>query len=118
MQIFKKPNFDFMKYKYIALGVSAVIILIGWSNILIGKGLNQGIDFAGGTLIRVAFQDETSTADVREALQRANLGTPQIQKIQDSKHEFQIRTWSRWREKKPRKIWKPTKKWETWSSMR
>ncbi|MCG2815791.1 MAG: protein translocase subunit SecF [Candidatus Aminicenantes bacterium] len=92
MQIFNKPNFNFMKYKYVAFGVSALIILIGWSNIFIGKGLNLGIDFAGGTLIRVMFQDETRTADVRAALSSANLGTPQIQAIEDEKREFQIRT--------------------------
>ncbi|MCJ7679178.1 MAG: protein translocase subunit SecF [Candidatus Aminicenantes bacterium] len=92
MQIFKKPKFNFMKYKYVALGVSGLIIIIGWSNILIGKGLNLGIDFAGGTLIRVMFQEETRTADLRAALSRANLGTPQIQEIEKSKREFQIRT--------------------------
>ena len=92
MQIFKKPNFNFMKYKYIALGFSAVVIIIGWTNILVGKGLNQGIDFAGGTLIRVRFQDETRTADVRAALSSANLGTPQIQAIEKDLREFQIRT--------------------------
>lgn len=92
MQIFKKPNFDFMKYKYLALGFSAVVIILGWTNILAGKGLNQGIDFAGGTLIRVRFQDETRTADVREALLNANLGTPQIQAIEKDQREFQIRT--------------------------
>jgi len=50
MQIFKQPNFTFMKFKFIAFSLSGILILVGILNIT-SKGLNYGIDFAGGTLI-------------------------------------------------------------------
>jgi preprotein translocase subunit SecF len=45
IQIFKKTNIDFMKYKFIAFGVSGAIILAGLTNIFFGKGLRPGVDF-------------------------------------------------------------------------
>ena len=46
MQIFKKPNISFMKYKLIALGFSLAVIIIGVLNINFGKGLTPGIEQA------------------------------------------------------------------------
>lgn len=92
MQIFRKPNFAFMKYKYIALVFSAIVIIIGILNINFGKGLTPGIDFAGGTLVRIKFADPIPVADIRDILATANLGTSKIQAVGDTQTEYMIRT--------------------------
>ena len=92
MQLFNKPSFKFMKHKILALAVSGVVIAVGLINMTIGKGINYGIDFAGGTLIRVAFQDEIPIADVRAALANAGFGNAPIQKVNKSEREYMIRT--------------------------
>jgi len=56
MQIFKKPNFKFMKYKFLAFGLSGVIIHVDILNITSGKGLNLGVNYTSGTLIRLMFK--------------------------------------------------------------
>lgn len=92
MQIFKKPNFNFMRYKYIALGFSAIVIIIGLLNINFGKGLTSGIDFSGGTLVRIKFSAPIPVGDIREALATADLGTSKIQAVGDTQTEYMIRT--------------------------
>jgi len=81
-----------MKYKFIALGLSGLIIVIGLINITAGKGINYGIDFAGGTLIRVIFKNQVPIGEVRGALQNAGIENPIIQEMGNTQREFIIRT--------------------------
>jgi preprotein translocase subunit SecF len=92
MQLIKNPNFNFMKYKFIALGLSGIIIVIGLINITVGKGINYGIDFAGGTLVRVIFKNQVPIGEVRNALQKAGIEGPIIQEMGNTGREFIIRT--------------------------
>ncbi|MFO7980891.1 MAG: protein translocase subunit SecF [Candidatus Aminicenantes bacterium] len=92
MQLLKNPKFNFMKYKYIALGISGIIILSGIINMTVGKGINYGIDFAGGTLIRVIFKNQVPIGEVRNTLQSAGIENPIIQKMGETGREFIIRT--------------------------
>jgi len=93
MQLFKKtPNIDFMRYKFIALAFSLAVILAGILNLTLGRGLNMGVDFKGGTLLRVAFAQPTSVSDVRQALKDIGFGDASIQEIEKGGREFQIRT--------------------------
>jgi len=92
MEIFKKtPQIKFLKYKYIALVVTAVIILAGMLNIFVGRGLKLGVDFGEGTLIRVIFKNPTAIAEVRKQLEDVGLGNSSIQEINKNGREFQIR---------------------------
>jgi preprotein translocase subunit SecF len=92
MQILKKPNFTFMKYKYVALAVSGLVIIAGILNMTVGSGLNYGIDFAGGTLIRIKFQQSIPIADIRATLTAAGLGASRIQEVGSARTEYMIRT--------------------------
>jgi preprotein translocase subunit SecF len=92
MQIFKKPNFNFMKYKLFAFGLSGIIIIGGIVNITKGKGLNYGIDFAGGSLVRVLLKTEIPIDEVRRLLGEVGLEKSRIQEIAASKREFVIRS--------------------------
>ena len=92
MRIFKHPQFLFMKYKLIALSISVVIIAAALFNITAGKGINQGIDFAGGTLVRLMFSEDISISELRDALSNAGLGDSRIQEVAKSKREYMIRS--------------------------
>ena len=92
MQIFKKPDFNFMKYKLFAFGLSGIIIIGGIINITKGKGLNEGIDFAGGSLVRVMLKNEIPIDEVRKLLSEVGLEKSRIQEIGASKREYLIRS--------------------------
>jgi len=92
MQIFKKPDFKFMKFKFLAFSLSGILILGGILNITRGKGLNSGIDFAGGTLVRLMFKEATPTSEVRGNLGNVGLANSRIQELGRTQREYLIRT--------------------------
>src|SRR5437660_549753 len=53
MELFRQTNIDFLRYKWIAIGASWLLIALGLFAIFVQKGLKFGIDFAGGTQIAV-----------------------------------------------------------------
>ncbi len=92
MQIFKKPNFKFMQFKLFAFGLSGIIIIVGIVNITSGKGLNYGIDFAGGSLVRVMLKNQIPIDEVRASLSEAGLEKSRIQEVGHTKREYLIRS--------------------------
>lgn len=74
------------KYFYILslLIIIPGLISFGW------KGLNYGIDFTGGSLIEMRFEQKVDIQDVREVVQ--DLGMPQDSMVQESEDVVMIRT--------------------------
>lgn len=89
MDFIGKRNFDFVKNRKIVYIISAVIILIGIISIIF-QGFNYGIDFAGGSLLQIKFDDPVSITEVRNNLGKFDLSQSTIQDLSDN--EFVIRT--------------------------
>ena len=62
-------NIDFMKRRYVALVMSAILFLSAGSS-LVFKGLNFGLDFTGGTLVEVEFLGGVQPETVRQLLEK------------------------------------------------
>lgn len=90
LQIFVNPRYDFIGKRRWAYLVSALIVLAGLAHIGYKGGLQYGIDFAGGTLVQVRFQQGTTVEAVRSALDRVRLGDSVIQQFGDPQ-EYLIR---------------------------
>jgi preprotein translocase subunit SecF len=67
MQILNSANYNFLRWKWHAIALSAVVIL-GGLGMIVARGLPLGIDFSGGTLIVVQFEQPTTEEQVREAV--------------------------------------------------
>ena len=81
---------DFIKYRRIAAMVSAALLVIGIVVVLV-RGPNMGIDFAGGSLVHVHFNSETNTEAVRAALRGSALAKVDIQKLGGGDNEYLVR---------------------------
>ena len=69
MQLFKtQPDFDFIAWRSHALLVSLVIVVAGAALLLMRGGLPLGIDFSGGSLIVIEFDEPVTEDAVRDAL--------------------------------------------------
>jgi preprotein translocase subunit SecF len=63
----KELNFDFMKARHIAMALSAILLIISIAA-LATRGLNLGLDFTGGTLLEVSYEQPANIERVREQL--------------------------------------------------
>jgi preprotein translocase subunit SecF len=68
MQILNKANYNFLRWKWHAIALSTLIIL-GGLGLIATKGLPLGIDFSGGTLVVVQFDQAVSEEQVRNAVE-------------------------------------------------
>ena len=68
MALFKTPNIDFVGLRLPALGLSALVLVVGLSLTVMRGGVPLGIDFSGGSLIILKFDQPTGEGAVREAL--------------------------------------------------
>lgn len=67
MDFIKNPNFDFIRWRWHALALSLAVVIAG-AAVMATRGLPLGIDFSGGTLIVVKFQQPVQEGAVRDAL--------------------------------------------------
>src|SRR5688572_27240679 len=67
MQIFVNPNYDFVKWRIVAMIVSLLIILGGVA-LYFTRGINLGIDFKGGANIVLKFTANPPLGELRSAL--------------------------------------------------
>ena len=91
MALFQNANYDFIKWRWHALALSAVIVIAGFAYAAT-RGIPLGIDFSGGTIVVVQFQKPVSDDQVRNALVASVPGEHVIQAYGDpDQNQKQIR---------------------------
>ena len=82
-------NIDFMKWRNIALILSILASVASLA--LVGvRGLNLGIDFVGGQVVRATFARPVNIEDLRGRVATLNVGEASIQEFGDAR-TYQIR---------------------------
>ena len=68
MQVFaSKKIYNFMRLRFASITLSIIFMLISVF-LLATKGLNYGIDFSGGTLIQIKYEEKAPIDAIREAI--------------------------------------------------
>jgi preprotein translocase subunit SecF len=84
-------NFDVMGKKFLFIGISVAAVVISLFA-LFTRGLNWGVDFRGGTEVRVRFLTQPSVEMVRKHLEDLAIGEVDLQSIGKAEdHELLIR---------------------------
>ncbi len=94
MYFLDRIKLNVIGHKYLWLGISGVLLLIGLV-FLMTVGLKPGIDFTGGTILQRTFEQPVTVAQVRQALTKAPLSELDLARgssIQRSGNTIIIRT--------------------------
>ena len=90
MRFFKKASFEFLQSRRRAYVVSAALLAVGLAVFAARGGLSYGVEFTGGTLMQVRFEETTSVGELRDVLNREGLTGLQLQGFGEV-NEFLIR---------------------------
>src|SRR5687768_790239 len=68
MKLFQNTNFDFIRWRWHAIALSALIIGAGIV-MAVTRGVPLGVDFSGGTIVVLDFEKPTTDQQVRSAVE-------------------------------------------------
>src|SRR5438309_11273277 len=80
IRLFANANYDFIKWRRWAYGLTAALVLPGFALFLV-HGLNYSLEFTGGTLIQVQTKEAVGTERIRRALDAAGIRDAEIQQF-------------------------------------
>ncbi|MBN8734689.1 MAG: protein translocase subunit SecF [Xanthomonadales bacterium] len=81
MEIFHHDlNIDFLGMRKVSIVISAILLIVSVWAITV-KGLNYGLDFTGGILIEVNYEQPVDVGDVRGALEKAGFEHAVVQSM-------------------------------------
>ena len=86
-------NIKFLKWRVPFFVVSILLIAASWA-LVMTKGLNYGVDFAGGLEVRATFTQsaEAPVADLREDVEALGYGSPVVQRFgEDNQVSIRVR---------------------------
>ncbi len=84
-------NIDFIGKRYWVYGISVALILIGIVSAIWGNGLKMGIDFAGGVIVQVQFQEPVADEALKKGLDIPALPGISTQRFGEGGRDYLLR---------------------------
>ncbi len=92
MELFKQTNFDFLGKKWPFIIASLILSVSGIVSLLARGGPRYGIEFKGGMVMTVKFQNAPPVQDVRSVLSNVLPNPPSVVTVESGTNEIQIGT--------------------------
>ncbi len=83
MELFRSASIDWLGKKWYFLGFSLIFSVAGILSMLFWHHIPLGVDFKGGTQVRVEFAQTPNEDHIRSAFDRAGVRDARIQRISD-----------------------------------
>jgi preprotein translocase subunit SecF len=81
IRVFSNAHFRFLDLRRRAYVISAALILIGLASMVMRGGFNTSVEFTGGTMLQVQFDEPTTVAEIRDILTAGGVTGEQIQPL-------------------------------------
>src|SRR6186713_1505907 len=90
IELFNNIKVDWIGKRQLFFAISIVLMLIGMISLIQKGKFKYGVDFRGGTTIRVHFNDPVPDVEqIRQALEKGGAKQSQIQELRDPSGNFQ-----------------------------
>lgn len=93
LEIIRDSKINFIAGRKIAITISIIAIVAGLAAVVVKGGLNFSIDFAGGTLVQLKFQNPVADdlPEIRNIVSSLGFGSPEVKRIgKIDQNEIQI----------------------------
>ncbi len=90
MEILRDTNFDFLGWKWPFIILSLVLSVAGLISLWVKGGPRYGIDFTGGSLIRIKFNGPPPVEKIRSALSQKVPGEISVQSFTDASSQNEV----------------------------
>jgi preprotein translocase subunit SecF len=84
IQVFSNVNFDWLSNRRMFFGLSALLLIIGLVSVVTKGSLRYGVDFQGGAIVYVRFDEPVEIDRIRVLLQESGAADSQIQELSQS----------------------------------
>ncbi|HEY8459695.1 MAG TPA: protein translocase subunit SecF, partial [Blastocatellia bacterium] len=86
IEIFRNTNYDFLGKKWICIGISCALLLLGLASIVWRAvdgdpnthSFNMGVDFTGGTIVNAKFKQKPDPDVIRAAIEKQGIDGSKI----------------------------------------
>jgi len=86
IEIFRNTNYDFLGKKWLCIGLSCVLLLLGVASIVWRAvdgnpnthPFNMGVDFTGGTIVNAKFKQKPDPGVIRDAIEKQDIDGSKI----------------------------------------
>ena len=91
MDLFVNADYDFLKIRRSAYIISAALILVGIISLVMHGGPNYSIDFEGGLMMRISFEEPVDIGELRQVIAEATQRIPEVTRDIDEVGNYIIR---------------------------
>ena len=86
-------NIDFIGKRKPAFFISLILVLISLGSLIMHGGPRRGIDFEGGTVVQLKFEQPVEIADIKTAFESSGITSTTVQGFGEAAHnEYLVRT--------------------------
>jgi preprotein translocase subunit SecF len=90
VELFKDIKVDWLGKRKLFLAISTALMLVGMISLISKGGFRYGVDFKGGTVVTVRFQEKPQVDQIRALLRDNGAADSQIQELRSGQNDILI----------------------------